>query len=220
MSSTKHNDIALCTVDVTWGMSAANKNLVAVCLMANKEDGSQTVAPVAYGLLSSAESECTASSTMLAIRRAIKRLWDIDFTCKVGTVSDHSSALLNALKYNFPYVRHGNCWMHLKMKFWPNCPDRKIIKNYVHLLRKHATCPSWLYSIASLDINLLDTVPNVEAFREMWRLIKAVWVGDGEKVLADHVAEQYTENDDWMLLFSNSFGIEQFRPNQQALDVL
>ena len=75
ISSTKYNDIALCSVDVTWGISAANKNLVAVCLMANKEDGSQTVAPVAYGLLSSAESECTASSTMLAIRRAIKRLW-------------------------------------------------------------------------------------------------------------------------------------------------
>ena len=103
-------------------------------------------------------------------------------------------------------------------KFWSNNTDRKLITNYEYLLVQHKSNRSWLHKTAGQDVKNLDLAPNKEAFMIMWKIIKCVWTKEGEKKLADHVAKQYTESKNWMNLFANCYGIEQYRPNQQSIE--
>lgn len=115
VSHVKYNDVAMGSLDVTAGVGASKKCILAFTLISNTKKGNQMATPVAYAVIST-ESDVSSTSTILAIKNALKKLWGIDFVLRVGTIADHSACLYNSLEYCFPYTLHGDCWMHFKMK--------------------------------------------------------------------------------------------------------
>ena len=120
LAADKYDSQTLLSMDVTHNICANHYNMCSVCIYSTHKKGGQTASPIAYSLVES-ESEVSAVATLLAATNALKKLWGLDVVLKIGTISDHSEGLLNALNYVFPEGEdgngpHGNCFMHLKQK--------------------------------------------------------------------------------------------------------
>ena len=115
ISHCKYKNVALGSVDVTHSIGASKKCVLAFCLISNTDKGSQRVSPVSYAMVTS-ESVASTTSTILATKMAIKRLWNVDLVLRVGTIADHSNTLYESLTHCFRNTVHANCWMHFKMK--------------------------------------------------------------------------------------------------------
>ena len=116
----KYDSMSLLSLDSTHNICANGYCLLAICFFGTSKNGGQTCFPIVYALVKT-ESYASALVTLLSLTNTLRKLWNIELVIKIGSVSDRSDSLRNALNAVLPSSNcgngiHGSCWMHLKQK--------------------------------------------------------------------------------------------------------
>jgi hypothetical protein len=202
--------------DGTHNVSNTSYILIAFGVVGNDIKGTRSFFPVAYAF-GEGEREITALHLYLNILAAMKHLFGVsDVQFNGGIVSDHNSALVNAIQHAFPRSPPLQCYTHIIRKFMS--PDkRKGNGGYAkHLCNTRNR--KFLFDVAYKDVANLHRCKTMEQFLRYGELMEEAWVANGEEEMANTFTKVYIDNEQYCHWRYNSSGIPGCVADNQPLE--
>jgi hypothetical protein len=169
--------------------------------------------PVGYAV-GQGEREDIALLMLLSIKKAARDLFgidDIQFE-NGGIVSDHSTALTNALKRAFPRALLAQCYPRIIRKFRTNGKEAGNGEYATYCVDK-----CFLAQVAIHDVRDLHRCRTRAMFQTMAKLVILAWKAAGEEKLASVFSKSYLDDDTFNKCNYTCFGSVGLVPQNNSI---